>query len=250
MTEATEKKAPAKRAGAVKVEETPLNIYQRINAISEEAGALAPEAKGGVPFAFRGIDGTVAHLTPFMHKYGVFNTSKVQSHIITEREVGNRVIKTAQVEVEFEFFAPDGSSVRMATPGLADDFADRASAQAMSVAYRIALLQLFHLPTHTREPEETGQVVQDEIAKGDSAPRAAKAVEAAKAKAGATAAAAASVTKLQAEAKALARELEKGPEDLNTLGAKLAEDRGVTNWFQDAGVMSELVEALKAEKAA
>lgn len=245
MTEATEKKPTtrAKKAEADPVAE--MNIYQRINAISQEAGALAPEAKGGVPFAFRGIDGTVAHLTPFLHKYGVFNTSNVVSHVVTEREVGTRVVKTTQVEVEFEFFAPDGSSVKMTTPGLADDFADRSSAQAMSVAYRIALLQLFHLPTHSKEPEETGQEVMDN--RGASAPRSAPAVEKAKAAAGPAKAPAVSAVKLQAEAKALARELDKAPDDLNKLGLEIANEIGVADWFNDAGAMAELVKRLKAE---
>lgn len=248
MTEATEKKT-ATRAKKVEVDPVAeMNIYQRINAISQEAGALAPEARGGVPFAFRGIDGTVAHLTPFLHKYGVFNTSNIVSHIVTDREVGNRVVKTTQVEVEFEFFAPDGSSVKMTTPGLADDFADRSSAQAMSVAYRIALLQLFHLPTHSKEPEETGQEVMDN--RGAAAPRSAPAVEKAKAKAGAPTAAPAAATalpKLQMEAKALGRELNKGSDDLNKLGLSVADELGVADWFNDAGAMAELVKRLKVE---
>lgn len=244
MTEATEKKATPR---AKKAEEVELNIFQRINAISQEAGALAPEAKGGVPFAFRGIDGTVAHLTPFLHKYGVFNTSRVLSHIITEREQGNRVVKTAQVEVQFEFFAPDGSSVTMITPGLADDYADRASAQAMSVAYRIALLQLFHLPTHTKEPEETGQAVMDGAGSAPAAPKAVAAANRA-AGGGAGTSAAGALTKLQSEAKALGRKLGKGSEDLNALGAELS--GGSADWFGNAAVMTKLVEALKAEDAA
>lgn len=248
MTETTEKK-PAARAAA-KSKEPEMNIFQRINAISQEAGALAPESKGGVPFAFRGIDGTVAHLTPFLHKYGVFNTSKVLSHVVTEREAGSRVVKTTQVEVEFEFFAPDGSSVTMVTPGLADDFADRSSAQAMSVAYRIALLQLFHLPTHSKEPEESGQEVME--GRAAAAPRSAPAVEKAKAASAPAAPAASGVTinKLQAEAKALGRSLGKGPEELNALGLAVADEIGSKDWFNDPLAMGEIVKRLKAEQAA
>lgn len=239
MAEAAEKKTTTRAA-----KEPELNIYQRVNLISQEAGALAPESKGGVPFAFRGIDGTVAHLTPFMHKYGVFNTSKVLSHVVTEREAGSRVVKTTQVEVEFQFFAPDGTSVTMVTPGLADDFGDRSSAQAMSVAYRIALLQLFHLPTHTKEPEETGQSVMDHAA--GSAPRGPKAVETAKASSAATGAG--SLTALQSKAKALGKELGMEAPELNELAESLA--AGNTNWFNDADVMGKLVKALTDKKKA
>lgn len=234
MAETAEKKTTAKAPPKT------LSIYERINLISQEAGALAPESKNGVPFAFRGIDGTVAHLTPLLHKYGVFNTSKVISHLVTEREVGSRVVKTTQVEVEFEFFAPDESSVTMITPGLADDFADRSSAQAMSVAYRIALLQLFHLPTHSPEPEESGQRVQD--GRADAAPRAAKAVEQAR---GNTSSGVGSLTALQAKAKALGKQLNKQADEMNNLGASLAE--GTSDWFNSPEVMAKLVKALEAE---
>lgn len=227
-------------AAAATKKEPELNIYQRINAISQEAGALAPVAKGGVPFAFRGIDGTVAHVTPFMHKYGVFNTSRVISHLVTERELANgKIVKTTQVEVEFEFFAPDGTSVTSVTPGLADDFGDRSSAQAMSVAYRIALLQIFHLPTHSPDPEETGQTVMDGAASsgGAATPKAVATAQRANA--------AVPVAKLQAQARAHGEALGMGPEDLNALLAKHA--GGSSEPFADAGVMSKVVAELKAE---
>lgn len=218
-----------------------LNIYQRIAAISAESGALAPEAKGGVPFAFRGIDGTVAHLTPFLNKYGVFLAPQVQSHIVTPNMVGNRTVKTSEVEVTYVVYGPDGKSdIEVTVPGLADDFADRSSAQAMSVAYRIALLQLFHLPTHSKEPEETGQDVAN--AATTQAPRGPKAVETAKA----TPAPAGNIVKLQSEAKALGKALGKEPEQLNALAQELKGD--IEDWFNSPVVMKKIVETLEAEQ--
>lgn len=238
MTEAKTTTARAK-----KVEEPELNIYQRINLISQEAGALAPEAKGGVPFAFRGIDGTVAHLTPFLLKYGVFLSPVVQSHIVTPNAQGNRTVKTTELEVTYKVYGPDGlSDIEITVPGLADDFADRSSAQAMSVAYRIALLQLFHLPTHSKEPEETGQEVADNA--GAAAPRGPKAVETAKA----ATAPAGNVKVLQQKAKALGKALGKESDDLNAL---LVKHKGESeDPFNDAGVMTKVVDELEAEKKA
>lgn len=137
------------------------NIYNRINLISQEAGALKPEKSGGVPFPFRGIDGTVNHLSPLLRKYGVIYLPKVTSHKVSSREVGTKTVTQSEIETTFTFVAPDGSSVEVTTAGLAQDFADRSAAQAQSVALRVALLQLFALPTQTKEPEETGQIVQD-----------------------------------------------------------------------------------------
>lgn len=236
----TETKATTR---ATKPKEPELNIYQRIAAITAEAGALAPEAKGGVPFAFRGIDGTVAHLTPFLNKYGVFLSPVVQSHIVTPNSVGNRTVKTTEVEVTYGVYGPDGKSdIEITVPGLADDFADRSSAQAMSVAYRIALLQLFHLPTHSKEPEETGQDVLN--ATGAEAPRGPKAVEQAKA----TSVAPGNIVKLQSEAKALGKALGKEADQLNALAEELKGD--VEDWFNSPVVMKKIVDTLKAEQKA
>lgn len=242
---------------AKKAEEPSLNIYQRINAISKEAGALAPESKGGVPFAFRGIDGTVAHLTPFLHKYEVIAVPKVISSIITEREILNpqtgtpngKLVKTTQLEVEYTFFGPDGDSVVAVTAGLADDFGDRSTAQAMSVAFRLALLQTFHLPTHTKEPEESGQDVinERENPTASSASKAPKAVAAAqKAAAGGAAPAGVSLVQLQGKAKALGQKLGKSTEELNKLGSEV----GTGDWFNDAGAMTKLVKVLEDELGA
>lgn len=238
------------RTTAARAKEPELNIFQRINAISQEAGALAPESKGGVPFAFRGIDGTVAHLTPFLHKYGVFAAPKVLAATVTPREVGNRVVKTTEVLVEYAFYGPDGSSVTTVAAGLADDFADRSTAQAMSVAYRIALLQLFHLPTHSKEPEETGEEVQKAIASGQTAtPSGSKAVNTAKA-ASAPVAAGTEIKRLQQECKALGKNLGVSPDELNKLGTELSGGKTSDIWFNDTFVMEQLRDALKAKAEA
>ena len=252
MTEAKTTTARAKKA-----EEPSLNIYQRIAAISREAGALAPEAKGGVPFAFRGIDGTVAHLDPFLNKYEVIAVPELMEHTVSEREIINpqtgnpngKLVKTTQVVVKYRFFGPDGDSVEATTAGLADDFGDRSTAQAMSVALRIALLQTFHLPTHSKEPEESGQEVMNaRDGAGQAAPAAPKAVATAQAKAVAAAAPAGNVTKLQSEAKALGKALGKPQGELNALLGEHAGDS--KDPFNDPAVMTKVVAALKAEQKA
>lgn len=133
-----------------------LNIFQIIDRISAEAGALAPESKGGVPFAFRGIDGTVAHLSPLLRKYGVVVVPNVVQKDVSSAPSGNKVVTTTDLTTEFTFYAPDGTHVVAKTAGLANDYADRSTAQAQSVAFRVALLQTFALPTHSPEPEQTG----------------------------------------------------------------------------------------------
>ncbi len=140
-------------------------IYGLISTISHEAGGLEPTSKAGLPFPFRGVDGVVNHVAGLMQKHGVIVVPEVIEHVVTPREIGNRVVKTTTVTTKFHFYAPDGSSICATTAGLADDFGDRSTAQAQSVAFRIALLQTFTLPTQSPEPEQTGQAVDDELSK-------------------------------------------------------------------------------------
>lgn len=152
---------------------TDMNIYQIISKIGQEAGALAPEKTGGVPFAFRGVDGTVAHLVPHLRKYGVITVPEVIDQQVTQREVGNnKTITQTQITTRFHFYAPDGTSVTATTAGLAQDYSDRSTSQAQSVAFRIALLQTFTLPTHDKEPELAGEEVQKFVADNAQKPAA------------------------------------------------------------------------------
>lgn len=136
-------------------------ILRLIAQIKREVGALAPTRGDGVPFPFRGIDGVVNHLAGKINEYGVVTVPEIIESITTSREQGNRVVKTTDMTVMYTFYAPDGSCVHATTQGLADDYADRSAAQAQSVAFRVALLQTFFLPTQSPEPEQTGQKVQD-----------------------------------------------------------------------------------------
>jgi len=225
-----------------------LNIFQRIARIAAEAGALAPESKGGVPFAFRGVDGTVAHLSPLLNKYQVFPAPRVLEQEVTERYPNERqVVKTTKLLVEYTFYGPDGDSVTTVAAGLADDFADRSTAQAMSVAYRIALLQLFHLPTHTKDPEETGQ----EVLNGNSAnaptgngnPTVAKA-QAARAQAPVGAPAAQSpIDRLRAMAKVAAGKAGLSGSELNALGNEIS-GKPVEEWWNDEATFDAIIQKL------
>jgi len=148
--------APAKRTSKAVAAEPAMNIYQLLNLISTEAGALAPASKPGVQFPFRGVDAVVSHVSPFLRKYGIIVIPTVLSSAVASNPSGNKVVTTTEILTKFTFYAPDGSSVDATVAGLANDYSDRSTAQAQSVAFRIALLQTFALPTQSPEPEQTG----------------------------------------------------------------------------------------------
>lgn len=218
-----------------------MNIFQRIVAIRREVGALAPQSKGGVPFPFRGIDGTVNHLAAALNKYEIVVVPSVVQAVTTPNAVGSRTVKTTEVTTRFDFYAPDGSMFSATTVGLADDFADRSAAQAQSVAFRIALLQTFFLPTQQPEPEETGQAVMDNrgAPAAPQQPRSANTVAAAKAD---------SPEKLKAEVKIAAGKQGWTAAEINAKGNLIAGGEG--GWLNNADVLAKLKVAIEANEKA
>lgn len=141
--------------------EAPKNVHDIIALISQEAGALVPVYSEGLKFAFRGVNQVIDHLAPHFDHYGLTVAPKVLSHKVEMHPVGNRFLTDSEVIVEYTFEAPDGSKHSVSTLGYAQDYADRSAAQAQSVAFRVALLQTFHLPSSDIEPEENGKLVQE-----------------------------------------------------------------------------------------
>lgn len=137
-------------AAAASKEEKP-TIVERLLAIAEEVGVLEPSQSGGVPFAFRGIDAVVAKLTPMLNKHGVIVLPQSAVQVLDSRAVGTKTVTKADVHVTYRFYGAAGDYVDAEVVAQADDFADRSSAQAMSVAFRIALLQTFHIAAFGNE---------------------------------------------------------------------------------------------------
>jgi hypothetical protein len=126
-------------------------IVQRILDIAKDVGVLEPERTGGVPFAFRGIDAVVAKLTPLLNEHGVFVMPIQAVQNLSQRDVGNKTVTKADLAVTYRFYGAEGDYLDAEVPGQSDDFADRSTAQAMSVAYRILLLQVFHIAAFGNE---------------------------------------------------------------------------------------------------
>lgn len=130
-------------------------IFERILAVADEVGAIELEKTGGVPFAYRGVDRVVGKLSPLLNKHGVFVVPVETIQILEGRDAANKVLTKADVNVKWRFYGKLGDFVEASTPGQADDFADRSTAQAMSVAFRILLLQTFHIPAFGNEEEDS-----------------------------------------------------------------------------------------------
>lgn len=120
------------------------------------AGGIAKADKNAQQgFMFRGIDAVYEAVASPMAEHGLFSTSDVLSVERAERtSAKGGAIFVVYVTVQYTFWcATDGSSVSTTVVAEAMDSGDKATAKAMSVAHRTALLQLSTAPVNPAEPD-------------------------------------------------------------------------------------------------
>jgi hypothetical protein len=137
-------------------EKTALPIAQAMSAIMTEVGAIAKKDKNtSQGFNFRGIDSVVNAVSPALQKHGVIVVPSVEDYEYATVEVGrNRTaMGHVKVKVTYTFIGAKGDEIKATVVGEAMDSGDKATAKAMSVAFRTALLQALSLPTDELDPD-------------------------------------------------------------------------------------------------
>lgn len=135
---------------------SPIGIFKAIQEVMKEVGAVRKaERNTHQNFNFRGIDAITNAVSPAFRKHGVFCTPKVVESTYESVQVGqNRTnMGHARVTVRYTFHATDGSSISATVCAESMDSGDKATAKAMSVAYRTCLLQTLCLPTDDVDPD-------------------------------------------------------------------------------------------------
>ena len=131
-------------------------IHILLSRVMEDVGAVKKgDFNSHQKFNFRGIDAVINAVSPALRKHGVIVVPEVISVEHESIEVGQNHTNMghAQVKVAYRFFAPDGSGVCAIVVAEAMDSGDKATAKAMSVAFRTALLQTLCLPTDEADPD-------------------------------------------------------------------------------------------------
>ena len=134
-----------------------LTIREALTAVMEGVGAVRKEERNNAPganFNFRGIDAVVNAVSPELRKHGVVVTPHLQS--LERRAIttsNGKAMNGVDVVVRYVFTGPDGDRLEATVPGEAFDSGDKATAKAMSVAFRTALLQALALPTDEVNPD-------------------------------------------------------------------------------------------------
>jgi hypothetical protein len=168
-----------------------MEIIKLLNKCMEDAGAVRKtERNTHQNFNFRGIDSVVNAVSPAFRKHGVVVVPQINDIAYETVTIGqNRTqMGHVRVNVTYTFFAPDGSSVASTVCAESMDSGDKATAKAMSVAFRTALLQTLCLPTDDTDPDADTYVRSEapktqEQPKSEPAPQAKRAELGSKAKA-------------------------------------------------------------------
>lgn len=138
-------------------------IYQRMNDIMNDIGAIAKDQKNQAQgFNFRGIDGVYNAMHNIMAKHGVFSVPCVLDKTREERVTkSGSVLAFTCLRMKYTFYGADGDSVECVVEGEGMDSGDKSSNKAMAVAHKYALLQVFCIPTEEqKDPDaDTHEVV-------------------------------------------------------------------------------------------
>lgn len=126
------------------VEEVP-TVQQLITQVMAAIGPIAKTGQGDVPYKFRGIDQVMNALNPALVAHGLVIVPCV---LETEHtRVNNDRAHMVMLTVAYDIYGPRGDSIRAIGIGESVDYSDKATNQAMSMAYKYAMLQTFHIPT-------------------------------------------------------------------------------------------------------
>jgi hypothetical protein len=136
-------------------------IYTAINAITAELarhGIAKTRINASEQYAYRSIDDICIRLAPLLAKHRVCFLPRVLERASEERSApdGTTLIRVA-LRVAFDLVsARDASLHSIETYGEALDAGDRASAKAMTAAYKQAVLQAFCIPIEGTEEANGG----------------------------------------------------------------------------------------------
>jgi hypothetical protein len=133
-----------------------ITVIQALNLVMKEVTSVGKNEKNVQQnFRYRGIDATLDTVGPAFRKHGVVAIPNVLDYSYDTVEIGKNRTPMAHViaKVMYRFYGPAGDCVESTVVTESMDSGDKAMAKAMSVAFRIALLQVLAIPTGEPDPD-------------------------------------------------------------------------------------------------
>lgn len=136
--------------------DTPTGVYTAFAAAMRDIKAVGKDGKNTQQnYNFRGIDGVLNAVGPVFRDHGLFILPEVLDHNLTATPRQNKSpVISVIIKIRYTIVHEDGSSFSGVTVGEGNDYSDKATSKATSVALRTFLIQSLALPTHDRDPDE------------------------------------------------------------------------------------------------
>lgn len=135
------------------------DIVKKLIAVKDRVGAVGKHEtpESGQKFKFRGVDTVVNAISDALITEGVLITP-ISADIVSSEQVtygkGTLAFRTVvKVRYEWTTVGAYGDSIVSEVVAEAMDSGDKSTTKAMSVAYRVAILQTLTLPTGDKDPD-------------------------------------------------------------------------------------------------
>jgi hypothetical protein len=144
------------------------SVYAAINAITAEFathGIAKTHVNHVDDYKYRSIDDLLDRLAPLLGRHKLCVLPRVKQRLVTDRadEQGRLLLQVA-LRVSFKLTSvDDGSSYKVEAYGEALDSGDKATAKAMSAAYKSAMIQTFCIPCGTEDADRTSYKLAGKI---------------------------------------------------------------------------------------
>lgn len=144
-----------------------MKILKQLPLAAKQIGAIGKDKQNVQQgYKYRGIEDVMNAVHPAFIENGIICVSKVLDQKREERQTqkGGTLLYSI-LQVEFTFYADDGSSVQCVTVGEGMDSGDKASNKAMSAALKYALTQTCMIPFECIDSETDDHEVKVETKK-------------------------------------------------------------------------------------
>lgn len=139
-------------------------IVEALSAVMEDVRAVGKDDRNQQQgYQFRGIDSVVNAVGPVLRRHGVIVVpTGVEAHYRDVQTSTGKPSRECTVKAKYRFYGPEGDFIDAEVPGESMDFGDKGAPKAMSVAYRILLLQALCIPTGDSDPDSSSYERADE----------------------------------------------------------------------------------------
>lgn len=130
-------------------------IVEAMNAVMREIKGVSKRGRNTQQnYDFRGIDAVLNAAGPAFRDHGIVPTP-ILEHVEYRdvKTVTGKAAREVTVRVRYQFRGPRNDYLEAVVPGESMSSGDTGTAKAMSVAYRIALIQVLALPTTETDPD-------------------------------------------------------------------------------------------------